>query len=640
MILIMAQGAISYLLLNGWKWSPIGEPLSPSSTIGLEQVRASLFEQGLMLTEGYTNLILGPLISQMLWLGSLFERLSAPYVDYPWLTSRVTLSMISLIGMMWGCSLLFKRRVLTVAAGILAIAAITTTLQSSAEALWMLTVYTWIGVGFTASWRHSASGRWAVLCGFTLSVGIAATPLFAPLAILYVLLTLLPLPLGPSVPWWRAIAWRTPLGAIFGLGIGIAPWLFRGQLSHPPITLEQYASSSVWISLWDSLDFWHIIEETQAIFAPLWLMACLTFMSSHISGAPWSRRGMGLTGLLALGLIYAPLLGFTLVIPPLVWIIVHPWSPVGTFALLSFKPFFKKMISLALFILALLIPTTHSLQQFQERQTALKTPASQERSLVANYLNNHKGLKSIWALGHESHALYAMTDLRTSALLPLGLDPIRLSQISQVIADEKIDVIIAGSSAKRAMSRDRFKDLLKHKYRLLPASDYQWLDTAQLQVYLRLGAIKSQPQSTQPQAQPQPKLRSPRPLSPQESQVIPRPSNLNLGSKSTDSISKRLSKDQPDLARQQDVKTPPIKIPQALPVQALPQSPKTSDQDDQAKPQETNLQDDQLEKSAADPKESAAKPKNKESAAKPKNKKSAAKPKNKKSAARPKPGSQ
>ena len=109
MILIMAQGAISYLLLNGWKWSPIGEPLAPSSTIGLEQVRASLFEQGLMLTEGYTNLILGPLISQMLWLGSLFERLSAPYVDYPWLTSRVILSVISLIGMMWGCSLLFKR---------------------------------------------------------------------------------------------------------------------------------------------------------------------------------------------------------------------------------------------------------------------------------------------------------------------------------------------------------------------------------------------------------------------------------------------------------------------------------------------------------------------------------------------------
>ena len=580
-LLVLAHGALSYLVLNGWAWSPVSTPITPSPTIGLEQVRASLFGQGLMLTEGYSNLILGPLISQMLWLGDVLEQLSASLTQYPWFTSRVILSMLSLTGMMWGCSLLFKRRVLTVSAGLIASAAIIAALLSAGEALWMLTVYTWIGVGFTASWRHSASGRWAALCGFTLSIGIAATPLFVPLAILYVLLTLWPLPLGPHVPWWRAIAWRTPIGALIGLGVGLSPWLFRGQLSHPPITLEQYASPSIWITLWERLDLWYILEETQSAFAPLWVMAALTFMSSHTSGAPWSRRGIGIAGLLTLSLIYAPLLGVALVIPPLVWIVVHPWSPLGTFTLLSFRPVFKRVISLVIFAFTLLIPTTHAFQQFQSRQTALNTPASRELNLIADELNGRRGLKSIWALGREAHPLYAMTGLSASALLPLDLEPIRLSHTPQVAADEKVDVIVIGASADQVMAKNSFRELLKRQYRLIPASDYLWLQQSRLKVYLRSAVTTTRAQvnpSARNGLQPRKSTSIPTPADPSSIQTKPldlSPSSSTTPSKSSEA---RSADTRPQSTPQRGVvQPPPIKTPQALPVKALPHPKETSD---------------------------------------------------------------
>ena len=500
--LVIAQIYLSYEILV---W--LAPRLIPSPIMGLEGLRASLFERGISLADGFAHPLFGPLVSQMLWFKGLILNLIVGDEALSFDPSLIGLTTLSLVGILWGSSLLFQRRRLTFISGLIGLLVITPQLREPAEHLWMMMIYTWVGVGFTASWRHPSSFKWSILCGFTLSLGVAATPLFAPLAILYFCLTFFPRPMDPSVSILRRIAWLTPVGAVIGFGMGMTPWLFKGNLSQAPLTLEQYTSPKVWSYALDSINPWMSVDTLLVAFGPLLLMAAFTFMSAHISGAPWSRRGIGLAGLGLLALTYQPLLGGGLLIAPLVWIAIHPWSPIGTFVLLPFKPSVKRSISLIVFGMIFALPSVHSYQELSEGLQAPRTEIEEELVKISDYLEKQSALKSVWAVGRGSASIYSMNRLKGSALLPMinqgGEEQLRLKGALGVIVTEQIDVIlISEETSSLAMKTTGLERLLEQSYRQIPASDYQWLSPSRFNLFLRGQQDKPQPMRATPLSPP------------------------------------------------------------------------------------------------------------------------------------------
>ena len=97
---------------------------------------------------------------------------------------------------------------------------------------------------------------------------------------------------------------------------------------------------------------------------------------------------------------------------------MHPWSPIGTIVLLPFKPILKRTTSLVLFTLLLTPTVLHSYNRFEHERARELSAQEQELLAMASWLNQGHLGKSMWVLGTSPRALYAMTDLKGSALLP------------------------------------------------------------------------------------------------------------------------------------------------------------------------------------------------------------------------------
>ena len=494
-LIALVPSAIYTLYVRGGQLSGLAPSEPVPSLIGLESLRADLFRQGLSLPDGYADLMIGPLISQSI---AVFERLGELIpsgVNLPEQLHTHLLLIATMVGIIWGGALLYRLRRLSIAAGMMGAVSIGLVSCYELDWLWFLMIYTWVCVGLTASWRDPSSSLRAGLCGISLSLGVAASPLFLPVAGLYWVLSFWPRPREEGERWWSAISILPPLMALFSFGVGMLPWLFRGQLSHPPLTTEQYLSPELWRQVAHSIELKAPLVEVYHGLAPLIILGGLTFMSAHTHRVSWSRRGIGLGALILLALLIAPIFGWLCAITPLIWVASHPWSPMGTFVLLPFKPIFKRAISLCLFGVLLLPSSLEVVTKFNLRRVEALSPLQQEQLALTKMLNGMQELERVWVAGSEAYPLYAMTRLSASALLPPQLGPtpiLSLRGIDSLLKSELIDVIIISEQYREFTKKSTdLRRLLEREYREIPASDYGWLESTNFAVYLKNEALPS-----------------------------------------------------------------------------------------------------------------------------------------------------
>ena len=57
--------------------------------------------------------------------------------------------------------------------------------------------------------------------------------------------------------------------ALCAFSLAMLPWFIRGQLSHPPLTVEQYLSPSLWTQVLSQITTLDPLAHCYEAFAPL-----------------------------------------------------------------------------------------------------------------------------------------------------------------------------------------------------------------------------------------------------------------------------------------------------------------------------------------------------------------------------------
>ena len=167
--MILIPSTIFTYFVRGGALSGIEPAAPPTPLMGLEQLRANLFRDGFLLPDGYADPLIGPMISQMLSVGEALQQFVPEGIVIPGDIHRHFLLIFTMIGLIWGGSLLYKNIRLNLFGALLAALFVSAISYHSHDSLWFLTIYTWVCVGLTASWKAPQSGKRAFLCGITLS---------------------------------------------------------------------------------------------------------------------------------------------------------------------------------------------------------------------------------------------------------------------------------------------------------------------------------------------------------------------------------------------------------------------------------------------------------------------------------------
>jgi len=423
--------------------------------------------------------------------------------------------LLGLIGVMKGAQLLYERRDLSWLAGGLYTLFVAPLLITPHLATWHVPLITWVRASLVALWSKPNSKRWSLLAGLLIAQGVAASPVYLLFVLYWV------------SGWVSAGRVKTPDGTrplklserlssilltLAGLTAGIAPWVLKGTFVLPP--LNYMRASELIMGAMFALER----GASEQLTAPwgwmsgLTLLASFTWMSAHISGVSWSRRGVG-RGVLTLIHVAlsatlagesSALMGATdaqlVLISPLIWVAVHPWSPIGSFVLLPFSPVLKRVSSLAIFVLLTYTPMRGAyehvfVEELKAAQSATLTTI--ERGHVTAELlaiqgwfeqpSSPKERRQLWVWGEEAWPLYELLGGLSPKAPPflgeLSFDDPRLKAVSDDLQEAPVHLIVISKRLAK-LTPPMLRKRLQDRYHRVPPPDYAWPEVSALEVYL------------------------------------------------------------------------------------------------------------------------------------------------------------
>jgi len=421
--------------------------------------------------------------------------------------------LLGLIGVMKGAQLLYERRDLSWLGGGLYTLFAAELIINPQLTTWHVPLLTWIGVGLAGLWRSPTSKRWAVLAGLLTAQGVAASPLYSLIILYWSALLLAPSSVqidgGARQSGLLTRVSRLIL-AYLGLAVGLAPWVLKGHFALPPLNYSRADELIMSAMSATQSGLGELSVAPWGWSAGLTLLAAFTWMSAHISGASWGRRGLGLAIYTALAaLLGAQLIGeapsvttdssaVLCLLPALTWVAIHPWSPIGSFVLLPFSPLLKRLTSFALFLLIIWTPLQRAYQHVFVRSLQGAQASTLERvergytrgellALRAWFEQGGGEGRKLWVWGEEAWPLYALTGAVSPKAPPfltkLSFDDQRLHEAIAALRESPVDLIVISTRHQSEVSA-KFNKLLQDLYRRVPPSDYGWQELSGLQVYL------------------------------------------------------------------------------------------------------------------------------------------------------------
>lgn len=456
--------------------------------------------------------------------------------------------LLGLMGVMKGAQRLYERRDLSWLAGGLYTLFAAPLLITPHLATWHLPLITWVSASIVALWGAPHSKRWSLLAGLLVAQGVAASPVylvFTP----YLFLTLLSSRKVKGPEGERRLRFFERLTSLtlslVGLALGVAPWVLKGNFVLPP--LNYMRAEELLISAASAIQ----LGAEQQLSAPwgwtagLTLLAAFTWMSAHISGVPWTKRGIGLGVVTVIHLaLSAQLMGEgaevigdcdaqLVMIAPLIWIAVHPWSPIGSFVLLPFKPLLKRLTSFALFGLIAFTPMKRAYEhvfveelmaaQRDELMKVERGNISAELLAIKDWFNQPsipQEKRQLWVWGEEAWPLYSLLGGLSPKAAPLlghmSFDDPRLRGMADDLKAAPLHLIVISSRYAKLKTPKLMKEL-RDSYHRVPPADYAWPEVSAFEVYVTKRA-RMNPRRLNQRAATRTQVASPPPAPPPKNQ--------------------------------------------------------------------------------------------------------------------------
>ena len=484
---------------------------------------SQLTYEALLLSEGISSQqihdqYVPPLIPYLLHFGYWTSN-TLGYHPQAWFHhSALVAILLTLFACLWGVQLLYRRRDIAWIAGLLFTLFAIPLVWQAQVATWYLPINAYVMIAFIYVWRLPHSAKSFAVLGLCLSQALIAHSIYLLLILYALVLSLWKIPhyfltkdtsiysIDDSILRKVQIKKRSMnfIALLLGLIVGLTPWLLKGNLSESPLDISKQILSHQWIFdiTWQTM--WSAYQSVWAHLLLLVMMLAMTWMSMHISGTNWSRRGFGLVILflfhVVMGVHFQAISshGMYVILVSLIMLISHPWSAQGTFLLLPFEPKVRRGSHLLLFTLFLLYPAIQPLQALQKywhsqysSSTEVYSTLSQERLQVGRWMTQQKNttmpVKSLWGWGPNTWPLYTQSRLHSSAKIPflreINFEDPKWKSIPQQLTQEQTDMIVIEHSMPLKQFME-LQQLLQHQYRMINPSDYAWNQKSLLTVYV------------------------------------------------------------------------------------------------------------------------------------------------------------